>query len=283
MNAIPEPGAPGVPRRELRAPRLFAGLLASALLVTSFQASTQEPVPAVWQPRKISFSYSSQMTLFSCSALAARVAVILRAVGARDDVRVRANGCTDGIPPQPAHASDRMTVGAWDPLSERATVRGQGGPQRVSVYAQLMLPTEITPAVLDELEKDKTRRELVARVTGNPAARFNDPVKFSAQWQPVTLSSKTIGLTTDECELLEQMSPGVFRKLGMRVVSSGVVCSAGSHVPPQVVVQALLPTPYPSGAPSPPQPAGNEDTDPAAPATSDDEDAAGGDEASTNQ
>ena len=282
MNAIPKAGAPGVPRRESRALRRSAGLLASVLLVTSFQGGAQESVPAVWQPRKISFSYSSQTTLFSCSALAARVEVILRAVGARDDVRVRANGCTDGLPPTPAHASDRTTVGTWDPPSERAAVRGPGGRQQVSVYVQLMLPTEVTPAVLDELEKDKTRRELVSRVTGNPAARFNDPVKSSAQWQPVTLSSKTIGLTTDECELLEQMSPGVFRKLGMRVVSSGVVCSAGSHLPPQMVVQALLPTPYPSGATSPTT-TEHEDTDPAAPATSDDEDAAGGDEASTNQ
>ena len=282
MNAIPGPGAPSVSRRGSRALRRFAGFLAPVLLVTSFQGRAQEPVPAVWQPRKLSFSYSSSTALFSCSALASRVGVILRAVGARDDVRVRANGCTDGLPPTPAHTSDRMTVGAWDPLSDRAAVRDSGGGQQVSVYVQLMLPTEVTPAVLDELEKDKTRRELVSRVTGNPAARFNDPVKFSAQWQPVTLSSKTIGLTTDECELLEQMSPGVFRKLGIRVVSSGVVCSADSHVPPQVVVQALLPTPYPSGATSPPPTAEQEDTDPAAPATSDD-DAARVDGASGNQ
>lgn len=221
----------------------------------------QEPVPAVWQPRKLSFSYSSATTIFSCSALARRVASILRAVGARDDIQVRTSGCSESVPPSPTGVSDRVSVGIWDPMSERAA-RGPDGRQHVTVYVRLMLPTEVTPEVRAELEKDKSRRELVARVTGNPAARFNDPVMFSAQWQPVTLSRKTIGIEPEECELLDQMSPGVFRKLGMRTVSGSVVCSPDSKLPPEMVVEALLAAPYPSGT-VPQMPATGGDDDPA--------------------
>ena len=38
-----------------------------------------------------------------------------------------------------------------------------------------MMPAQVTPELLKEIEKDKSRRELVSRVTGNPAAAFNDP------------------------------------------------------------------------------------------------------------
>ena len=110
----------------------------------------------------------------------------------------------------------------------------------------MMLPTEVTPEVLAELEKDKTRRELVSRVTGNPAARFNDPVLFQAERQLVTLSRETIGIEPEECELLDEMSVVVFRELGVRVVSMDFVCSDSSLIPPEAVVEALLPTPYPT-------------------------------------
>ena len=107
-------------------------------------------------------------------------------------------------------------------------------------------------STLEELEKDKSRRELVARVTGNPAARFNEPVKFHANWQPVTLSEGTVGVTLEECELLDQMSPGVFHELGLRVVRSRLTCESSSLLPPEMVVEALLPATYP-GSNGPPE------------------------------
>lgn len=276
MDAIPAPGARTSLGSESPAARRCAALLASALLVTTVRAVAQEPVPAVWQPRKLSFSYNSSTNIFSCSALAGRVSSILRAVGARDDIQVKASGCSEAIPPTPTHANDRMTMTTWDPMSARGSAQSPDGRQYVNVYVRLMLPTEVTPEVLAELEKDKSRRELVSRVTGNPAARFNDPVMFKAQWQPVTLSRKTIGIESEECELLEQMSPGVFRQLGMRVVTSATACSAGSSLPPQMVVEALMAAPMPNVS-LPEPPTGEQDTSPGAPPASDDDDAAGGD------
>ena len=252
MNAKPVPGVRSPLRTGPHAGRRACGLLALAL-ATSVPSVAQEPVPAVWQPRKVSFSYSSSTTIFTCSALTGRVATILRAVGARDDVEVTTSGCSESGPPSPpSRVNPRVTMSTWDPMSDRTAAQRpdgrQDGRQYVNLYIRVMLPTEVTPDVLAELKKDKSRRELVARVTGNPAARFNDPVMFSAQWQPVTLSHKTIGITTEECELLDQMSPVVFRDLGLRVASSGLVCSPDSNLPPKMVVEALLPAPSPGSS-----------------------------------
>ena len=255
MNGNPAAGAPRPSRGRAPAVLRAGTLLAAALLATSAQGVAQEPIAAVWQPRNLSFSYSSAKNHFSCRALAGRVAGILRVVGARDDIKVNASGCSDSIPPSPVHRSstDGRTMGDWDPISERAGAQAPGGGrQHVNIYVQLMLPTEITPAVLEELEKDKSRRELVARVTGNPAARFNEPVKFHANWQPVTLSEGTVGVTLEECELLDQMSPGVFHELGLRVVRSRLTCESSSLLPPEMVVEALLPATYP-GSNGPPE------------------------------
>lgn len=275
MDAIPAPDVRLASANESRAARRCAAWLACALLVTSLHAVAQEPVAAVWQPRKLSFSYSSSTNIFSCSALAGRVASILRAVGARDDIQVKASGCSEAIQPSPTHSNDRMTMATWDPMAARASARGPDGRQYVNVYVRLMLPTEVTPEVLAELKKDKSRRELVSRVTGNAAARFNDPVMFHAQWQPVTLSRKTIGIESAECELLEQMSPGVFGQLGMRVVSNPTACSAGSSLPPQMVVEALMAVPMPSVS-LPEPPTGDPGATPAAPPASDNDGAADG-------
>jgi hypothetical protein len=258
MNVNPAPGAPSPSRRCAQAVRRAGTLLAAALFATSAQSVAQEPIAAVWQPRNLSFSYSSTRNQFSCRELAGRVAGILRVLGARDDIKVNASGCSDSIQPTPVHGSsstDRrtMTMGGWDPISERTAAQAApgAGRQHVNIYVQLMLPTEITPAVLEELEKDKSRRELVARVTGNPAARFNEPVKFRANWQPVTLSQSTVGVTLEECELLDQMSPRVFRELGMRVVRSRLTCESSSLLPPEMVVEALLPATYSSSPEAP--------------------------------
>jgi hypothetical protein len=279
MYAIPAPCSPSRSGNKPQAARCVWACLAASLYLTSAQGAAQEPVAAVWQPRKINFSYSSATTVFSCSALASRVASILRAVGARDDLKVKATGCSESITPppfrvNPGSVNSRREVS--DPFRDQDTDERQF----VSVYVQMMLPTELTPDVLAELEKDKSRRELVSRVTGNAAARFNDPILFTAQWEPVTLSRKTIGIESEECELLEQMSPRVFRDLGMRVLRTGITCSPDSRIAPEVVVEALRPAQFESGtAPSAP-PGVEDDADASAPATSDDD---GGNDAEADQ
>ena len=234
MNAIPASSSPGMSRSEaadrLRPASAVLGLL---LLMTGVQsaaqeptAAAQEPIAAVWREQRLNFLYSSATTVYSCSALAGRVSSILRAVGARDDVKVTVNDCSNvRRPDRHGLNSDRGSVNASIDTSVTHQGRyrivitsGVSTACNMHVYVRLMMPTEVTPDVLTELKKDKSRRELISHATGNPAPRFNDPVLFSAQWQPVTLSRKTIGLEPEECELLDQMSSSVFRELGVRVV-----------------------------------------------------------------
>ena len=95
-------------------------LAALILLPTGIQAAAQEPLPAVWKERKLSFSYSSQTTIYSCRSMAGRVSSILRAVGARDDIQVRVSGCSDSL----------MTT--QDPrLDTRVTTNTRGSLRRI--------------------------------------------------------------------------------------------------------------------------------------------------------
>ena len=245
MNAIPAPSASTPLQHQAAAwPRRVASLLALALVVTGFPSAAQEPaksaqeppgatqeptsaeqefITAVWKSRQLSFTYSSATSIYSCSALRGRVSDILRAVGARDDMRVSVNDCREGMMPPDARLDDR---GGWQssrPATDRY-LNPSTDRQLVHVSIRVMMPTEVTPAVLEELKKDKSRRELLSHVTGDPAAKFNDPVAFPAQWQPVTLSHKTIGLEPEECELIDEMSPTVFRQLGLKVVRKNSTC-----------------------------------------------------------
>ena len=257
----------------IRRSACLPALAAFCVLPMTARAGADEPVPAVWKEHQLSFNYSSSVAVFACKALTGRVGDLLRAVGARDDIKVSANNCDETLTPAspgvvgPSGRISRPVASSAYPEARLDTTRRQS----VFVHVSLMMPTEVTPEVLVELEKDKQRRELVARVSGNPAARFNDPVIFPAERQQVTLSRKTVGLEPEECELLEQMSTTVFRELGVDVVRKRANCdrTRPGLTPPELVVESLMPaqprpvdvsedeseqapTPPAAGPPSPP-------------------------------
>jgi hypothetical protein len=244
------------------------------------QPAAQEETAAVLKLREASFNYRSRITYWSCGDLERRVAVVLRSLGARDDVEVRATGCENvltpmdesfDIGPTPSdpwqnnsnNPSDRWRTSS-DSFGNRNTRREQSSHVRI----RAMMPVQVTPEVLAEINKDKSRRELVSRVTGNPAAALNDAIIFPAQRQLVMLSYQTIKLEPEECELIEQMSRSAFRQLDLRVVRGRGGCDRNqvSRIPLQVTVEALMPV-FPKGpqlAPEEPQSA----PEPSAPAES---------------
>lgn len=229
-------------------------LIAVSALALGGKALAQEPITAVYKAQEISFQYrapNNRNRLDACQGLQQRVAAILVAVGARDDIEVNVRNCdvfmlSDDTSMDPMSDRDRMDPferDRWGTSSRIGRSRDERR-QDVSVRVRLMMPVEVTPEILKEIEKDKSRRELVSRVTGNPAAAFNDPIVFAAQRQEVTLSQRTIRLRPEDCELLEQMSMSVFRKLDVKVVRRSMSCGPGnsSNIPPQLVAEALLPT-----------------------------------------
>lgn len=235
-----------MPHTSLHVRHFALVLFAAGSLTMNCAALADGQVAAVLKTREVEFAYRSVANFFACDELRNHVATILRALGARDDVQVRVNDCElvliqDDLPPswdrsQPVNPTERFR----DPSDER---------QFSTVRIRLMFPIEATPDVMAEIDKDKSRRDLISRVTGNPAAALNEPIVFPAERREVTLSQKTIRLRPEHCELLEQMSSTLFRQLDIKVVSKQFSCDrhGRSHFAPKVTVEVLWPvgTPLP--------------------------------------
>ncbi len=223
-------------------------LLAAAIsLIAGSAATADEQVAAVLKTHEIRFVYHSFVNVFACDELRSHIATILRALGARDDVQVRINDCQIVVIPGdndlPWDRSNRDYPA--DIFREREFDQRQTSNVRV----QVMFPIEATPQVLAEIEKDKSRRDLISRVTGDPAVALNDAIVFPAERKQITLSQATIRLRSEHCELLEQMIPTVFRELGIKVVRRHLGCDryGRSRLAPKLTVEVL----WPVGAPLP--------------------------------
>ena len=237
--------------------RLALVLLAAAGSLTAGSAATaDDKIAAVLKAQEVDFVYRSTVNLFACDELRNHVAVILRAMGARDDVRVRVNDCELVLIPDDTSATwDRSLPGnpvnPVNPVNPADRFRDGSDERRQfsTVHVWLMFPIEATPEIMAEIDKDKSRRDLISRVTGNPAAAFNDPIVFPAERKEVTLSQKSIRLRPEHCELLEQMSQSLFRRLDIKVISKQLSCDryGRSHFAPKVTVEVLWPvgTPLP--------------------------------------
>src|SRR5688572_9137460 len=182
----------------------------------------QEPVAAALKLHEVDFVYRTTRNYLSCGELQNGVAVILRALGARDDVDVRVTNCSFTDIPDATISNDGST---WNnQVFDRSTrqqspmerMRGETNNQSTALHIRAMLPVPANKKVLKEMEQDKARRELISRVTGNPAAALNDPILFPATRQEVTLSHDTIKLEPEHCQLLDQMISSVLRRLDMR-------------------------------------------------------------------
>lgn len=277
---------------------LWVGLLLMAAGSPAFAAETTEPpateeppITAVHKAQELTFSYRSSAQRYSCHDLEHRVAVILVSVGARDDISVKASNCdafmvsgergSMDIDPYGRDNSDPFGRDRSDPFGRDQADpwnRNRSGSfgrsdydrqqQSAQVRIRLMMPVEVTPQILKEIEKDKSRRELVSRVTKNPAASMNDPVVFAARRQEVTLSQQTIKLKPEDCDLLQQVTQQVIRRLDVKVKNQSFNCGprSSSRIPPQLTVETLMPTgaflPMPNPEKKAP-PAGSSEPEPA--------------------
>src|SRR5690349_962166 len=99
-----------------------ASLATSAQSIAQQEGQTLPPgqVAAVLKSRDVTFIYRTTTTPLACDQLRNRVANVLRAVGARDDLRVVANDCEGFIPPDPrqrAGQSGSNISGTFEPYS----------------------------------------------------------------------------------------------------------------------------------------------------------------------
>lgn len=241
-------------------------LLTLVLLPTCARAEAQDPVVAVWKERQLRFSYLGFMAVYPCHVLQNRIARVLNAVGARPDLQVTLTHCDASFASPTVVAGDDAggphnpsgsLPGAWPTGPSRdgagrllnTSESGPGAYRRteprqvVDVQVQLSMPAAMTQEVIAELKADRKRRELIARVTGDPLPLFADPIAFAAQRKAVTLSHETTGIEAADCELLDQMASSVFRTLGVRIVRRGYTCDRTwvSRIRPTLDVEALVP------------------------------------------
>jgi hypothetical protein len=219
-----------------------ASLLLAGSLAAGRASGAQDEIAAVLKLHELRFVYRSLVNPLDCSELRNHIAVILSAVGARDDVKVRVTDCQLFL-----FNEDRSP--AWDDWDAPRNRFGADPDrwQTSHIRIEVMFPVEATPEVLAEIEKDRSRRELISRVTGNPLAAMNDPVIFPVQRREVTLSRATIRLGPEDCELLEQMIPTVLRSLNVKVTGRQVTCDSHrrSAFAPKLVVETLWPVGMP--------------------------------------
>lgn len=206
---------------------LIAGLSGAHAYAAEAEPAQAAPVEATWREAEINFTYIARTSFYSCDSLERKVERILKDVGAREDLDVRAYGCIDWFTP------------------ERFT----------SVRIKVAVPSTTVPGAGLEAE-ERSRRELVAKVRGEEAD-LELAEQFPAAWKRVTFSRRTRYLEDGDCELLEQLQHSVLEKLDIRVVRAGSTCIPGQVRFGQLdlAVEALVALPSPDKASD--KPAGN--------------------------
>ena len=212
-------------RRSWQGGWIATALCAMPLLaVAQPEAPAPEPaatVNAVWVERKVSFTYMPLTSYYSCDGLRDKVRWILRELGARPDLTVRARGC----------------------------IELQGPELFPGVEIAAAFPAEATPELLGQLAADASKQQLAARATGKSDPVNEAAAQFPARVKRVEFESDRTNLSElqdGDCELMEQLVRNdVFGKLGAKVVDAQTHC-----VPRQVTlgavrmaVEVLEPTP----------------------------------------
>ena len=188
------------------------------------EPGTPEPVQAIWKDQEFAFYFQSQTTFYSCSSLEAKLERILKTLGAQARVKVRSVDC-------------------------------QSGPVRMPrVFVNARTPVEATPQAIADREKGKSKRELAARVRGEPED-LEALAPFPAHWQRVSLSRGAVDLEPGDCELIDELRRKVLPKLAVRIVQDGTHCTPHQLAlgQPQLQVDALVALPKPD-EPKPDEP-----------------------------
>jgi len=200
----------------------------SAPTPDSTQSADNPPgsVQAIWKQQQISFYFTSFTTYYACTSLENRIERLLKALGARAKVRVRSPACPNSVATMP------------------------------HVLIDVSSPVEATPAAIADRDKNKSTRELAARVQGKRPEEIEGLEQFAAQWKRLSLSRGKLGLEPGDCELVDELRRKVLPKLAVRVVDSGVQCTPNqlSMSQPRLEVEALVALPKPDEKEQPKEP-----------------------------
>lgn len=198
-----------------RSKSMFLAALCGGMLLpaVSFAAEGSGPVQAGWKTQEIRYSYTGFTTAYDCDAAEDRLRAILRALGAHEQTRVMAQGCSLNRPSR----NFFVTI------------------------------TTATPVPLADVPKptNTSRDELLKRLGVNNKQLDET---FPAEWKTIELSrDRKLDLEPGDCELMEGLRDHVLPKLSVKIVADRVQCIPRqvSHQTPELTVSALVRTATP--------------------------------------
>jgi hypothetical protein len=172
-----------------------------------------EEIEAVWKAQVVTFEYRSDSTFYNCRSLERKLRVILRSVGARDDIQFSGYVCND-----------------------------------ISGIARFQLafqsPVVATPENIAASSTFSSREVLAARVRGERLPTAEDVQTFPAVWKTVSFArDRAMRLAPADCELVAQLRRQILDRMSIQVVSDNVRCSPGfgNISKPRLTVAALVP------------------------------------------
>ena len=175
--------------------------------------STEAEVTAVWKAQRVNFEYRGYSTMYSCRSLEDKLEMILRTVGARENVRLQSYVCDEQL-----------------------------GIARFQISMQS--PVIASEENIRELTTHDSKDELVARVNGAQLPGAADLERFPAVWKKVSFArDRYMRLERGDCELVEQLRRQILPRMSVQVVKDNIRCSSafGNIGSPRLIVSALVP------------------------------------------
>ena len=172
-----------------------------------------ESVQAVWKPQQMNFEYRGYSTAYSCRSLEGKLELILRSVGARDDLQLIGYACDEQI-----------------------------GIARFQIALQS--PVVASEENVRELTAHGAKDELIARVNGEKLPSAADLPRFPAVWKTVSFArDRRMRLERGDCELVQQLRRQILPRMSVHIVKDNVRCSSsmGNIGAPRLTVSALVP------------------------------------------
>lgn len=198
-----------------RSRSMFLAAVCGGMLLplAGFAADGTAPIQAGWKTQEIRYSYVGFTTAYDCDAAEDRLRAILRALGAHEQTRVSAQGCTLNRPSR----NFFITI------------------------------TTATPVPLADVPKptNTSRDELLKRL-GVAPKQLDET--FPAEWKTIQLSrDRKLDLEPGDCELMEGLRDHVLPKLSVKIETDRVQCVPRqlTHRTPELTVSALVPSATP--------------------------------------
>jgi hypothetical protein len=152
-------------------------------------------------------------TYYTCDGLKSKVTQILRQMGVKPGFKVTINSCFE-----------RSNVN----LTLNGSLRQSTVATMPTVRIRAAFPTEATPEVLAELQKDAPERELARRAQGLPTDFDPAMDQFAAVRTKIHFKDGRFdAIDPGDCELIEVMRDHVFEPVGMRIVEDHMGCQPG--------------------------------------------------------